>query len=180
MTRALCMVAHPDDCVIFAWSFMWHHPHLRWTVAYLTYEAGSDRASELADFWQRRELACVFLGHKDDHRDLITGVCSFDTDQARQQIQALVSDHDLVLTHDQQGDYGHLHHRFVHECVTQVHDRVICFAPISGPGTLYQVPHSAYDPSELPMHHSTILGFHPQGLANRYHVPESCVPLLET
>jgi hypothetical protein len=52
--KAMAMVAHPDDCVIFAYSFMHHHKHLDWTVCYLTYTEQDARGREFAEFWQRR------------------------------------------------------------------------------------------------------------------------------
>lgn len=173
------MVAHPDDCVIFGWSFMYNQAHMHWTVAYLTYESSADRGRELASFWQRRGIPCVFLGHTDDHRDLATGRCSFDQNQARQQIQSLIADYDIVLTHDSQGDYGHLHHRFVHDCVVSVHARTITFAPITGSGMLFHVPSGGLDINELPLHAAIIRDFHQHQHANRYHVPECCMHLLK-
>jgi LmbE family N-acetylglucosaminyl deacetylase len=37
--KALCLVAHPDDCVIFAYSYIYNHPEHNWTIGYLTYTA---------------------------------------------------------------------------------------------------------------------------------------------
>jgi dolichol-phosphate mannosyltransferase len=30
--KALCLVAHPDDCVIFAYSYIHHHPEYSWRL----------------------------------------------------------------------------------------------------------------------------------------------------
>jgi len=174
------MVAHPDDCVIFGWSFMYNHAHLPWTVGYLTYDAESDRGQELARFWHRRGVSTVFLGYVDDYHDLETGVCSFDTVAAGCSIRDLVTDYDLILTHDPQGDYGHLHHRFVYHSVAAVHDRIITFAPTTGPGARYEIPGPAYDSEELPLHRSVIQGFHSELHANRYCIPDCCIEMLQT
>ncbi len=85
--KALCLVAHPDDCVIFAYSYIYNHPEMSWTICYLTYTELSDRGSELSKFWAQRNIPCVFLGHVDDYHDLETKKISFDTKQAQQQIK---------------------------------------------------------------------------------------------
>ena len=102
--KALCVVAHPEDCVIFAYCYIHNHPELDWTIGYLTYTAEDDRGAELAAFWQRRGIPCVFLGYVDDYRDIAAGQMSFDTVAARADLAALVEGYDLVLTHDELGD----------------------------------------------------------------------------
>ena len=77
--KAMAMVAHPDDCVIFAYSFIHHYPQFDWTVCYLTYTEHDARGCEFAKFWRARGVATNFLGYIDDYHDLETGVCSFDT-----------------------------------------------------------------------------------------------------
>ena len=37
------IVAHPDDCVIFALSYIYNHPEHKWTIGYLTYTAQDPR-----------------------------------------------------------------------------------------------------------------------------------------
>ena len=85
--KALCLVAHPDDCVIFAYSFMHNHPELHWTICYLTYTEQDPRGAELAEFWSRRRIPTQFLGYVDDYRDIENCRLSFDAGEAHQAIQ---------------------------------------------------------------------------------------------
>ena len=43
MTRALCIVAHPDDCLIFGYHYILGHCQCRWTIAYLILNNHSPR-----------------------------------------------------------------------------------------------------------------------------------------
>jgi len=161
--KALCMVAHPDDCVIFGYSYIHNHPEYNWTIGYLTYTESDPRGSELAAFWQRRNIPTVFLGYVDDYRDLETGQLSFDFVQAEQDIQQLTQQYDLVLTHDEHGDYGHLHHVFVHDCAKE-HNCLVTFAGVNSGNVRFSVPVGTYSLSELPGHRDVISGFFPNAV----------------
>lgn len=160
--KALCLVAHPDDCVIFAYSYIYNHPEHDWTIGYLTYTKHDSRGQELSEFWQRRNIPCIFLGYVDDYRDLENKKISFDVDEARERIQQLIKDYELVLTHNQHGDYGHLHHVFVHDA-TQGHPRVVKFAGLDSGTVTLTVPAGTYDLGELPQHANIIQTFFPGG-----------------
>lgn len=164
--KALCLVAHPDDCVIFGLSYIHNHPEMNWTIGYLTYTESDPRGAELAAFWRKRNINCVFLGFVDDYRDLETKTLSFDAESAAWNLQELADHYDLVLTHDEHGDYGHLHHVFVHNCVKH-HPRLITFAR-PGEGTTYTVPPGTYSLDELPQHGEIIASFHCQEHKNSY------------
>lgn len=170
--NALAMVAHPDDCVIFAWSFIHHHPRLTWKICYLTYHAQDDRARDIARFWEDKGIALHFLGHVDRHHDLETGRCSFDVDQAAKDILEQVQDQQVILTHDHRGDYGHLHHKFVHDVVTRYHEHVVTFADTQSGNVEYVIENADY--SALDIHRSIVQSFHAQAHRNRYSVP-GCV-----
>ena len=167
--KAVCMVAHPDDCVIFAYSLMHHFDRLQWHVGYLTYQHTDARAQELDRFWTRRGVSTAFLGFVDDYRDIEQGHPSFDTNAARDAIHDLVRDADVIVTHDSEGDYGHPHHQFVHRCVSLLcHDHVITFAP-PGQGTHdYHIVQPDYGQTELPLHWSVVQTFHKEAHRNSY------------
>jgi LmbE family N-acetylglucosaminyl deacetylase len=169
--KALCLVAHPDDCVIFALSYIHHHADLDWTICYLTYCEWEPRAKELKEFWKRRSISCVFLGYTDDYRDIENKKISFDQEQARREIGNIIERYDLILSHDQEGDYGHIHHEFVHDCVKH-HPKLIAFAK-PGQGTVtYTVPPDTYSIDELPLHGEIVRGFHPTTHQNDYKEPK--------
>lgn len=166
--KALCIVAHPDDCVIFAYSYIYNHPELDWTVCYLTYTADSERGQEFAKFWQTRNIKTIFLGFLDDYRDQETQQLNFWYDvDAEAECWRIAKDFDLVLTHDAQGDYGHIHHRVVHNGVKH-HPNLITFAPPGQGSMTYTVPSTAYNLTEFPLHASIVKSFHFDVHANSY------------
>lgn len=165
--NALCLVAHPDDCVIFAYSYIWHHPQHDWTVAYLTYTEMDARGQEVATFWKRRGVPTRFLAFEDHWLDNDQQQFTrWDPEEARRACQNIAVQYHLVLTHDAQGDYGHIHHRLVHEAVAD-HPGLITFAP-PDQGTRYILPQGAYSLDELPLHADIIRGFHSGVHLNSY------------
>lgn len=176
--KAIAMVAHPDDCIIFAYSFMYAHANLDWTVCYLTYKEDDYRGSELKAFWDRRNIKTKFLGYVDDWHDIENKQISFDQARAWIDIQESVSTHDIVLTHDQDGDYGHLHHKFVYDAVADYHPNIVTFAGINKGNVKYTIPNETYDVSELPNHRSVIASFHSTEHANEYFISDTIKELL--
>lgn len=165
--KALCLVAHPDDCVIFAYSYIHNHPEHNWTIGYLTYTAIDPRGAELAAFWQRRNIPCVFLGFVDDYHDQEQQqLLQWYGIDAMAECAGLARQYDLVLTHDEHGDYGHIHHRVVHDAVKH-HPNLITFDK-PGHGTTYTIPQGTYSLDELPMHGEIISSFHNKQHQNSY------------
>jgi LmbE family N-acetylglucosaminyl deacetylase len=168
VVNALCLVAHPDDCVIFAYSYIHNHPEMTWTIGYLTYTAKHPRGAELAAFWKTRGIECVFLGFEDDwHDNEQNQLLKWTQASAAAACSNLSANYDLVLTHDEHGDYGHIHHRVVHDAVVD-HCKLVTFAR-PGQGTVtYQIPPGTYSSTELPMHGEIISSFHPTQHQNSY------------
>jgi len=170
--RALCLVAHPDDCVIFGLSYIYHHPEHDWTVAYLTYTPESERGAEMAKFWQRRNIPTVFLGFEDHwHDNEQKKYTRWKQKHAEHACRNLARKFDLVLTHDELGDYGHIHHQLVHQAVCW-HWRLVTFAPVNNGTVTLTVPPDAYTLQELPLHGEIIAGFHSNGHSNSYKEPK--------
>ena len=160
--KALCLVAHPDDCVIFGYSYIHNHPDMKWHICYLTYCEWEPRAKELKEFWSKRDITCIFLGYTDDYRDIENNKISFNEEQARREIGNIVQSYDLVLTHDSQGDYGHIHHVFVHDCARD-HGNLVTFANLNSGTVSYSIPPGTYTLDELPQHGDIIKSFFPNG-----------------
>ena len=170
--KPLVVVAHPDDCILFALGIIHQMPSWPWEIAYLTYDTNTKRGKEISDFWQKRNIPTHWMGYVDDWRDIEKGSPSFNTDEARDRIKALINNYNLIVTHDANGDYGHLHHQFVHQSVVAHHDTVITFSPF-GQGNLYiELPDHLYSLSEIP-EHATLGDFiSPIGRRNEYLVPD--------
>jgi hypothetical protein len=176
--KATAMVAHPDDCVIFAYSFMHHYRQFEWTVCYLTYTAQDPRGEEFARFWRQRGIATKFLGYIDDYHDLKTGVCSFDTEAAAESIRQAIQDQDIVLTHSHTGDYGHLHHKFICDIVCVNHSYVVTFAGVNQGNVKYTIEAGVYNLDEFPLHCGIVSSFHPHAHVNEYAVSDRVKKIL--
>ena len=152
----LVIVAHPDDCAILAGGFIQRYKSkINFDICYLTYRDQDSRARELAKFWLARDIDTQFLGYVDDYRDMEHGI-SFDTAQAELDIIRVVKkNYDLVVTHAKDGDYGHIHHKFVHECVTKIDVPKVYFANTE----VYNnkiVEKSWYTLDEIPLHSEVV------------------------
>jgi LmbE family N-acetylglucosaminyl deacetylase len=165
--KAMAMVAHPDDCVIFAYSYIHNHPEYTWTVCYLTYTESDNRGVEFSKFWSQRGVAVEFLGFNDQWDMERNCPGAIDTDLARIAVQQAIRDTDLVLTHNSAGEYGHPHHIAVHDATVGHPNRVVFADP--GQGTVkYQIEPGTYSPDELPLHKDIIMGFHKENHTNEY------------
>ena len=153
--QAVCMVAHPDDCVIFGLGYILAHPEYDWRIRYLTYRSNTARGREISNFWSHRSIPVDFLGFADNKKDLILNKLSFDPIMARNFIQKEISSADIVLTHNEDGEYGHVHHRLVHDCCKD-HSGLVTFA---AKGIAYSVPSDYYTLEELPLHARIIKQF---------------------
>lgn len=164
--KALCLVAHPDDCIIFGYSYIHNHLEYEWTIGYLTYTEQDPRGKEMAEFWQRRGIKTVFLGFEDHwHDNEQQRFTCWDPLTAKHALQELAAGYALILTHDEHGDYGHIHHKLVHDSVT--HHNIVTFAR-PGEGTTYTVPADTYSLDELPLHRKMVAGFHRSQHQNSY------------
>ena len=169
--KALCLVAHPDDCVIFALSYIHNHPELDWTIGYLTYTEQDPRGAELSIFWQRRGIETVFLGFEDWWEDDVQKQFTrWPSEAASEACWNLARDYDLILTHDEHGDYGHIHHQLVHDAVSR-HYNVVTFAPHNQGSVTLSVPPGTYSLDELPRHGDIIRTFHIEQHRNSYKEP---------
>ena len=176
--KAIVMVAHPDDCVIFAYGFMHAFPELDWTVCYLTHVVTDHRGSELKAFWDNRGIATKFLGYVDDWHDIENKKISFDEARAWIDIQEAVSGYDIVLTHSESGDYGHLHHKFVYDAVADYHPNMVTFASNHAGTDKFVIPAGTYSFDELPEHKEVIAQFHQNKHVNEYTIPDKIKVIL--
>lgn len=127
--KAACVVAHPDDCVIFARPFIDHYADWSWHIFYLTYEMYHSRVVEMKNYWYgKRAMPVTSLGYVDTHLDMENNKISFNEQQAAQELKNIVQPFDIVLTHNADGDYGHIHHKFVSQSVTDSEKPTVYFA----------------------------------------------------
>lgn len=161
VVKAVCVVAHPDDCIIFAYACMYNFSGLDWHIVYLTHAANSPRGKEIAAFWHKRHISTKFLGFADDPGDNASQHITFDKTLAFDSIRQACQGYDCILTHGEAGEYGHVHHKFIWQC-TQDLPNVITFElsrTLTSVGC--PLPNSAYDLAEVPLHADIIQLFHP-------------------
>jgi len=178
--KAMVMVAHPDDCLIFAYSFIRKYPQHDWTICYLTYSASDERGREFDTFWRRRNVETKFLGFVDDWHDIENKKISFNEELAEQAIADAIKDQDFVLTHNHAGDYGHIHHVFVNRAVHKHHKNIIVFEGPDAGNEKCVVEQVDYAMDEFPSHASVVVKFHTDGHKNEYNVPDAMRSMIES
>jgi hypothetical protein len=156
--KAVVLLAHPDDCIIFARPFIETHKEFSWTLVYLTYTSTDPRAIEISSYWKNLGIGCIFLGFADNYQDLVTNQISFDTADAAEHIKSQVQDADLILTHNANGEYGHIHHKFVNSVADAIDKPKIYF----GDYNQYNkecIVFDSIDLEQLPLHKAVIEQF---------------------
>ena len=168
--KAIVLVAHPDDCAIFAWPFIEAYPEFKWDIVYLTYTPWEPRAREATAFWDTKNINTIFLGYRDEWESVKDGNLGFDAEQAERELSNIAGEYDLILTHFEDGDYGHIHHKFVHNAVED-HTNVITFSESGQNSVTYSVPPEQYSLNELPLHADVIKIFHNDSHSRSYNIP---------
>ena len=169
--RAVALVAHPDDCAIFAWPFIEAHPEFTWEIVYLTYRTYEPRALEVATYWANRNIPTKFLGYVDNYQDMLDDQLSFSIPEALASIMNEVNA-DLVLTHFEDGDYGHIHHKFVNGAARQLDIPKVYFASTFNYNTEYTVS-VPVNTEELPLHRDVIEQFADRNVGRYIVTPEA-------
>ncbi len=158
MLKAYAVVAHPDDCLIYAKCLIDNYITFDWTIVYLTYNNTDLRAVEVSNYWLSRDIKTQFLGFFDMYHDLETEKLNYwHKDDAIFKIQQACKQADVILTHNKFGEYGHIHHKVVHEAVSVLAQPKIYFADNS---FYTDELESKFDLSlnEFPLHHDVLVG----------------------
>jgi LmbE family N-acetylglucosaminyl deacetylase len=157
--KAIAAVAHPDDCVIFARPYIDAHPEYEWHIVYLTYAAQDPRAQEVAAYWTARGVTTEFLGFRDDYEDQKTQRFNFwsCTDALTSLINACNAA-DLIVTHYEDGDYGHIHHKLVNRAVRKLAINQVYFASTFNYNTRY-IAKDNLPLDQFPLHRDVIEQF---------------------
>jgi hypothetical protein len=110
----------------------------------------------------------VFLGFEDHwHDNEQKQFTRWNHQDAEQACWKLAYEYDLILTHNQDGDYGHIHHKLVYNAVAQ-HHNVVQFSQYGEQTVTYRVPPDTYSLAEVPLHGEIVGSFHPTGHQNSY------------
>lgn len=152
MPNALCLVAHPDDCVIFGYHYVLANRQFDWTIAYLILDDDSPRVEEMRGYWRRHaiDVFSLALPHDPPPADITSGRCSIPHEEATRRIEATAACYDHLLTHGAQGEYGHPHHVFLHGIVAALGRGFVAFDV--GPSAPLRCSSPRDDQASLPLH----------------------------
>lgn len=117
-THNLMIVAHPDDDAIWGGAHLLSEDYL---VVCLTNKSNKTRSNEFAKIMKAFGDKCIIL----DYPDKVLGKradWSRIEKSLKRDIKTILEykDWQLVVTHNQAGEYGHAHHIATHNAVTQL------------------------------------------------------------
>lgn len=115
MTKALIIVAHPDDETIWMGGFILKHKNWDWTILSLCRKHDKDRAPKF-------KKVCNFYKAKSFMDNLN------DTNRKPANIERIIkkikkhikNNYDLIFTHNSNGEYGHIRHKEAHQAVMKM------------------------------------------------------------
>ncbi len=121
MTKALIIVAHPDDETIWMGGFILRHKNYDWTIISLCRKHDKDRSVKFKN-------VCSFYNAKSFMDNLN------DTNKKQVKIERIINkikkyltqtNYDYIFTHNSNGEYGHIRHKEVHQAVTKMMNQKI-------------------------------------------------------
>lgn len=132
--KILVVVAHPDDETIFMGGTILTYPFSVWRVLCATYGKKSARAQEAlrAIRYYRSsgiDIEIDFLDHDDKHKTPNGGI---DHSKLTSQLLTYRSWPDIVITHNEEGDYGNNAHIVINRIVKHIFPNaweIICDDP---------------------------------------------------
>lgn len=126
--RVLIFVAHPDDCMLFAYPFVYQNSNFYFEICYLTGEA--TRLENCRYFWSAHNIPVRSLGFPDSPADLRNGASSIPDDEIHRALAAVVDEgtFDYILTHSSSGEYGHPHHVQAHRVASVIGKPLVTFS----------------------------------------------------
>ena len=159
--KGLLVVVHPDDCVIFGWPIIKKYNGIQCKILYMTYNAEEPRGKEIKEFWNAHGISVDFCGVVDNHVDLDGGtIVSFDKGEVKEKLLKLAGGYDILVTHGEDGEYGHPHHVFVHQIIRMIDTPQIYFSDGHDANLLIDANGMGeQDLSKLPLHREVIEGF---------------------
>lgn len=148
--KKVMFVAHPDDETLWGSAALYQDKYL---VVCVTCGTSKKRVLEFKEVMFLTEDDFIMLGYP----DLVKGKKSNwekEWDNINSDIQKILSlkDWDLVVTHNPDGEYGHIHHKMTNKIVTEyaAHDKLSYFGrfywgKIPNEETLYRLTDEEFD-----------------------------------
>ena len=149
--KKLMIVAHPDD------ETLWGGGHLSegdYLVVCITHGSDKTRSAEFYSVMEASGNQGIMLsypdkvnGKRDDWEAVQDGI-SADLEKVIE-----LKTWDLIVTHNEAGEYGHIHHKKTNQIVTQYYQQADCTIPLYTFGTYHRkaaLPDYAQDMTRIP------------------------------
>lgn len=134
-TKKLMIVAHPDDETLWGGAHLLEDDYL---VVCITCGNNKTRSKEFKRVMEKTEDQYIMLGYPDK----VLGIRSnwkHEEASIYNDLKKIFSmnDWELVVTHNEEGEYGHIHHILTHNIVTNVYNELNIANPLFFFGKYY-------------------------------------------
>ena len=112
-TRALCIVAHPDDETIWMGGTIMKNRSWKWTILSLCRRDDTDRMPKFRKVCAFYDADAI-ISNLDDYKLKPLKIKDIE-DKIKSELSNI--EYDYIYTHGENGEYGHLRHREIHKAV---------------------------------------------------------------
>lgn len=114
----LMIVAHPDDEVLWGGSKLIANDYV---VVCITCGRSKKRLNEIKDVLKETDDILIYLGIQDKKRNIRNNMNS-DKKNISDRLDKIIKSKnwELIVTHNKNGEYGHIHHKITNQIVTDI------------------------------------------------------------